>query len=334
MAVSKIKENSVLLMQKEVAFDTYIETAQVAYPVEACTPSTDPTLESRANDDVGSIFGLTYLPTRLKHVLSISSKIYPDIFGNILVNLFGDPKTTADSPEEGANTHVGIINDDDADADFGTYFDNSLSAERVDFGLTADDYSGGKFNTFTISGGSSGYIIASVEGAAATRVSGTKPASWTITSEKPMRYFNASVSYGGSPIKVENWSISIDLQLLLENFKQSQTTEQAVPNGRPVVTASFEIFAADRTQRTSWEAGTATKQFKVTITWSDNIGETDTPYSLTLELPVTQVTQYTPPANDSGKGIESVSLEGFSGTTEGSNTSSFEYTLVDGNASY
>ena len=317
-----LADNTSIGISNEDTYGTFSETGQVHMYVENVTPKTDPTLSERA-DITGTVFGLSSIPTRKVRNTAFRAKMYPgNEIGYLLRNLFGTPSTTGAGPY----THVWPL----LEAKLLTKW---TSVEISEGGNTADDYDGGVIGSFTVAGGNEGYVTIEVNMVHQGRVAGTVAGSYSFSAIAPYTYCMAVVNYDSSEIKVDNWTVNVDMNYRLDNFKSGDCEiQKPVPNGKPIVTASFEIDNADFTYRDLYEAGTADKPFSVVLTHTALAGGA-TPYSLKIELPETQIT-----ANDrsgeTGQLKETVELMGLVGTSDGANTTNLECTCVNATASY
>ena len=319
-----LSENSLVCLSREATYGTYIETNQVAIPVESYVANTDVSLAER-DELVGTIWEQTAVPTRKARAIELNGKLYPgDEIGNILFQMLGAATTTGAGSDK---THVFNI----SEAKTGI---KSLCAEIVDWGNTAEQYDGIMFNTLTIEGSNEGFITFSVAGMAQGRGDGAVMSPIVITTVKPYRFFNAAISYGGGSVKCDSWSISIDMALRLENFKtESDEIYQPVIDGKPSVTATLTFDAVNKANRAVYEAGTATAALVITLTHSENIPDTETKYSLKFQLPATQITsvEY---SGETGQKKETLNLKGFVGTATSTAETILEATLVNGTAAY
>ena len=275
-----LAENTLLAIDVEDVYGTYKETGQVAIPVESLEPTTDATLAERA-DMEGDMFELTPCTTRLVRNVNFAGKIYPgDEIGFLLNALLGAASTTgagADKTHVFYNTEANLLA-------------RSLCAEIMEASLTAEQYDGMYPNSLTIKGGAEGFVTFEVSFPAQGRGAGAVMSPIVLTTLCPFRYHNAKVYYNSAEISVDSWEITFNLNIKADNFKAGdQEIKEPILNGRPEVTASFEHDLIDRTFRTDYEAGTVTKQFKVVMTHDTVIPTPATPYSLTLELPVVQI---------------------------------------------
>lgn len=321
-----LTENSSIGISPESTYGTFSETGQVHLLCESYTTKTDVTLAERA-DNTGSIFGLSSVPTRKVRTTSCTSKLYPgNEIGYLLQNTFGAPATT------GAGPYVHIFSLEEANL-----LTKFTSFEVVTGGLIADDLDGGVITGWTISGANEGFVKIEYNVVHQGRTAGTVAASYVHSAVLPYTYCMALVNFDSSEIKVDSWSIAVDLAIRGDNFKNGSANceiDKPVLNGTPTVTATFEIDMADFSYRTLYEAGTSVQPFYVLITHTAIAGGA-TPYSLKLELPATQVTENEAPPTGGGQVKETVTLMGLVGTSSGgSNTTNFEATLTNATASY
>lgn len=318
-----LAENSIYAEARESEYNTYTATGQIAIPMNTFAPVTDPTLVERPSK-VGSINELPSITTRKNNVISRQGDLYPgDEIGNLLWQMLGNATTTGASADK---THVFNM----VESKIGV---NSLSAEVMDFGQNVDKCSGIMYNTLTIEGGNEGIVTHSAEGSYKTRVTDGAMGAKVFTTIKPYRYFNATITYNGSPLKVDSWSISLDMALRLENFKQSEETEKPVLDGIPQATVSLTFDAADKANRAIFEAGTANIPLVITLTHSENIPTTSTKYSLKFQFPATQIESMTYDG-DTGNKKENLNLKAYAGEAASTATTKVEATLVNGTAAY
>lgn len=321
-----LAEKTVAAITIEAEYGTYLDTNQVVIPVESITAKLDPTLTERA-DMIGSIDSMTDLPTRKVITLDMTSKVYPDsVLGYILQCLLGGATTSGAGDDK---THVFTVTE-------AGLVEHSIALELKESDQAADDYAGCKLTNWTIQGSNDGYVTMSITMMGQSRAGGTVMTPIVYTSLKPLKYCNVVVSFDSSEVKCDSWSISVNPNLKADNFKTGNSdceTEQPVLNGKPQVTASFEFDTADRANRVLYEAGTAGKQFLVTITSAETIAATETPYSLTLELPDTQIMNVDY-SGETGQKKESIELKAYVGTSVASNETHLEATLVNAATSY
>ena len=318
-------ENGFMAIAKEPTPGTFSEVGQVSLYVQTMTPKTDVGLAER-NDISGGITKLSAVPTRQTRNLAFTAKVYPgDEIGLFINNLLGAPTTTGAGPY----THIWQMLE-------ANLLQKFMSVELSEAGNTPDDYDYGCLGSLTISGSSEVGSYVTMEGNMVFqgRAAGVAPVSHSYTAVIPYTGCMASVSYAGAPISVDSWSIVIDMGYKLDNFKVDGTCEIQKPviNGKPNITATFEMDNADLALRAAYEAGTATSQLLVTLTHT-TVAAATTVYSMTIEFPASQIME-NGRSGDSGQMKESVTLMALPGTSVGSVVTPLEIKIVNNQTTY
>jgi len=324
--MGKLREKCVVSLDVEDVYGTYKETAQVDVLMRSLSAISDFNKVERP-DMNGSEFELIPCNGQIVRTVNYEMDLYlGNEIGYILNGLLGAATTTGASADK---THLFWY-------EASKMLVRSLCAEVVLYdGQTAQRFDGIYPGAITFSGDSTGTIKVSFTLPAQGRAAGDVKTTLVFSAICPAMAHHAKVYYDSGQIYADSWSVTLDPNIKHDNFKSgSQEIYEPELNGGLIVTATFTHNLVSETFQTAYEAEGTVEKFQVVITLGTLIGETATPYSLTLELPAAMV--IAPPTRDGDTGAckETVQLKGFVGTSTNTKTTNFEAVLVNAATSY
>lgn len=212
---------------------------------------------------------------------------YSDEVGTLMRHVLGSAATTGPT-ESVVYTHTIKLADTQP---------VGISLE-VDADVKGKLIAGGKINSMTLAGEADGFMTMSLGIVGKDMTLITPTTGITLPVESLIAFPAIAVTYAGSPILCDSFSIQLNNNLITERYKlNSQTIIEPLRGGKPEITGSFTLdFATD----TQFAAFVAQTKSALVVTATGAVITGTTPYSLTITLPQIVLTSATPMVSDAG----------------------------------
>lgn len=248
----------------------------VYYPVKSMTPGDIQEFGERKDELRASRFPKSPVVGGNRSEPTFKMNVYPNMLGLFLRGHFGDASD--------AVVEAGVW---DNTFEPGLTVDNSLSLEMQPGGANPRNIAGFMVNKleFSVDAGAGNILELTVSGGGTISTEGTTDAV-TYVETIPFRWFSATITKGGATIYPDNFKLSLDNGLKLDNWKLSGgqgIVKPVIDTGIYVPTGEMQVNFEDYTHFDDFLAGT---EFEVVVTFlsTETIGAASK-YTLTMTMP-------------------------------------------------